>query len=122
MKQRRQGNIITVSSSAARNAHPMAPVPYAVAKAGIEMLTRALAAQAGPSGIRVNAIAPGTILTERNRRNIPEPLQAKLAERHPLRRLGLPDDVAAAALYLAAGQSAWTTGTVLDVTGGGLTA
>lgn len=122
MKQRRQGNIITVSSSAARTAHPMAPITYAVAKAGIEMLTRALAAQAGPCGIRVNAIAPGTILTERNRRNIPEPLQAKLAERHPLRRLGQPDDVAAAALYLATGQSAWMTGTVLDVAGGGLTA
>lgn len=122
MKQRRQGNIIAVSSSAARTAHPMAPIPYAVAKAGIEMLTHALAAQAGPSGIRVNAIAPGTILTERNRRNIPEPLQAKLAERHPLRRLGHPDDVAAAALYLATDQSAWMTGTVLDVTGGGLMA
>jgi Dehydrogenases with different specificities (related to short-chain alcohol dehydrogenases) len=122
MKQRRRGNIIAVSSSAARTAHPMAPIPYAVAKTGIEMLTRALSTQAGPSGIRVNAIAPGTILTERNKQNIPEPLRVKLAERHPLRRLGHPDDVAGAALYLATDQSAWTTGTVLDVAGGGLMA
>lgn len=122
MKQRHRGNIIAVSSSAVRTAHPMAPIPYAVAKAGIEMLTRALAAQAGPSGVRVNAISPGTILTERNKQNIPEALQTKLAERHPLRRLGHPDDVAGAALYLASDQSAWTTGTVLDIAGGGMLA
>ena len=71
MKARRGGTIITMSSAAARRAHPRSPVPYAAAKAGIQMLTQHLAAQAGPFGIRVNCIAPETILTERNRRADP---------------------------------------------------
>src|SRR5215831_17347706 len=58
MKQRKTGNIITVSSSAARRPHPNAPIPYSAAKAGIQILTQDVAAQAGPYGIRVNCIAP----------------------------------------------------------------
>src|SRR4051812_48241994 len=57
MKQRRQGNIVTVSSAAGRRAHPRSPIPYAAAKAGIELLTQDVAAQAGPFNIRVNCIA-----------------------------------------------------------------
>jgi 3-oxoacyl-[acyl-carrier protein] reductase len=64
MKQRRSGNIITISSSAGRKPHPMAPIPYSAAKAGIQMLTQDVAAQVGPFGIRVNCIAPETILTQ----------------------------------------------------------
>jgi 3-oxoacyl-[acyl-carrier protein] reductase len=118
MKQRRSGTIITMSSAAARRPHPQSPVPYAAAKAGIQMLTQHLAAQVGPFGIRVNCIAPETILTERNLELIPDGVKQTLIEQHPIRRLGSPEDVAGAALYLASDQSAWITGMVLDVSGG----
>jgi 3-oxoacyl-[acyl-carrier protein] reductase len=118
MKQRRAGNVITVSSAAARRAHPGSPIAYAAAKAGIELLTQDVAAQAGPHNIRVNCIAPETILTERNRGRIPEAQQATLVDMHPLRRLGTPEDVARAALFLAGEDAGWITGVVLDVAGG----
>jgi 3-oxoacyl-[acyl-carrier protein] reductase len=118
MKERRAGNIITVSSAAARRPHPGSPIPYAAAKAGIEILTQDLAAQVGPYGIRANSIAPETILTERNRQRIPDAQQDALVDLHPIRRLGTPDDVAQAALYLASDNATWITGIVLDVAGG----
>jgi 3-oxoacyl-[acyl-carrier protein] reductase len=118
MKERRRGNIITVSSSAGRRAHPRSPIPYAAAKAGVELLTQDVAAQAGPFNVRVNCIAPETILTERNRQRIPEQQQTALVEAHPIRRLGTPEDVARAALFLASDDAGWITGVVLDVAGG----
>ena len=118
MKERRRGSIITVSSTAGRRPHPGSPIPYAAAKAGIVLLTQDAAAQAGPFGIRVNCIAPETILTERNRQQIPAGLRATLADAHPLRRLGTPQDVAAAAAFLASAEAAWITGVVVDVAGG----
>jgi 3-oxoacyl-[acyl-carrier protein] reductase len=122
MKERDRGSIITMSSAAARRPTVASPVPYAAAKAGIEVLTRALALQAGPGGVRVNCIAPETILTERNRQQIPEALQAELAGLHPIRRLGTPEDVARAARYLASDEAAWVSGVVLDVAGGSVLA
>jgi len=118
MKQRRRGCLITISSSAGRRPHPSSPMPYAAAKAGIQLLTQAVAAQAGPFGIRANCIAPETILTERNLERIPEAQQKALIDAHPLRRLGTPEDVARAALYLAGDDAGWITGVVLDVAGG----
>jgi 3-oxoacyl-[acyl-carrier protein] reductase len=118
MKQRRSGHIVTLSSTAGRRAHARSPVPYAAAKAGIEMLTRDLALQAGPFGIRVNGIAPETILTERNMELIPDSLRQSLVEQHPIRRLGTPEDVAGAALFLVSEESAWMTGVILDIAGG----
>lgn len=118
MKGRRSGAIVTLSSAAARKPHPKAPIPYAAAKAGIIVLTQDLAGQLGPFNIRVNAIAPETILTERNAERIPAAQQRELAATHPIPRLGTPSDVAAAALYLVSPASAWVTGIVLDVTGG----
>jgi len=118
MKERRSGNIITISSAAAPRPHPHSPVGYASAKAAIELLTQDLAVQAGPQGIRANSIAPETILTENNVRRIPEATKAMLVEAHPLRRLGTPEDVAQAALFLASQESSWITGVILDVAGG----
>src|SRR2546428_4589297 len=118
MKERKSGNIVTISSVAGHRPHPRSPIPYAAAKAGIEILTKDLAAQAGPYGIRANCIAPETILTERNKQRIPEAQQQALIEAHPIRRLGTPEDVARAALFLASEEAAWITGIVLDVAGG----
>ncbi|WP_338076366.1 SDR family NAD(P)-dependent oxidoreductase [Bradyrhizobium erythrophlei] len=118
MKARRHGAIITISSAAGRRPHPGSPMPYAAAKAALSLLTQALAMQVGPFGIRANCIAPETILTERNRTRIPRAQQLAMAEQHPLSRLGDPDDVAEAALYLASNRTAWITGTILDVAGG----
>src|SRR5262244_2685265 len=118
MKQRRAGTIITISSSAGRRPHPRSPLPYAAAKAGIEILTQDVAAQAGPFDVRVNCIAPETILTERNLQRIPEAQRPQLLESHPLKRLGTPEDVARAALFLASDDAAWITGIILDVAGG----
>jgi 3-oxoacyl-[acyl-carrier protein] reductase len=118
MKERRTGSIITISSAAGRRPHPMSPIPYAAAKAGIEILTQALAGQVGPYGIRANCIAPETILTERNMKRIPPIQQEALLDLHPIRRLGTPEDVAHAALYLASDDVAWIAGIIVDVAGG----
>jgi 3-oxoacyl-[acyl-carrier protein] reductase len=118
MKARRAGGIITISSVAGHRPHPRSPIPYAAAKAGIEILTKDLAAQVGPFGIRANCIAPETILTERNKERIPEEQQRALIDVHPIRRLGTPEDVAQAALFLASDQSSWISGIVVDVAGG----
>jgi 3-oxoacyl-[acyl-carrier protein] reductase len=118
MRQRHRGVIITMSSAAARRPTLQSPLAYAAAKAGIEVLTKELAAEAGPDGIRVNCIAPETILTERNQQLIPEAIQEQLRHSHPVQRLGTPDDVAHAALFLASDHSSWISGVTLDVAGG----
>jgi 3-oxoacyl-[acyl-carrier protein] reductase len=118
MKERHQGCVITIGSAAGRRANGRSPIAYAAAKAGIALLTQEVAAQAGPFGVRVNCITPETILTERNRERIPAGQQQVLADSHPLKRLGTPEDVASAAAYLASDQAAWITGVILDVAGG----
>jgi 3-oxoacyl-[acyl-carrier protein] reductase len=122
MKARGRGAIVTMSSAAARRANPRSPVAYSAAKAGIQIMTQHLAAQAGPSGVRVNCIAPETILTERNLAQIPESMRESLVQQHPVRRLGTPEDVAAAAVFLCSEESGWISGIVLDVAGGAVTA
>jgi 3-oxoacyl-[acyl-carrier protein] reductase len=118
MKERGRGNVITMSSAAARRPNPGSPIAYAAAKAGIELLTKDVAAQAGPHGVRVNCIAPETIMTETNQQQIPEQVQETLRGTHPIRRLGTPEDVAQTALFLASDNSAWISGIVVDVAGG----
>jgi 3-oxoacyl-[acyl-carrier protein] reductase len=118
MKSRKAGSIITMSSAAARRAHAGSPIAYSAAKAGIQIVTQHVAAQVGPYNIRVNCIAPETILTERNLVTIPAQVQAQLVESHPLKRLGSPDDVARTALFLASSESDWITGAILDISGG----
>ena len=122
MRQRRYGTIITMSSAAARRPTPQSPMAYAAAKAGIEVLSRELAAQAGPDGVRINCLAPETILTERNRQQIPDAIQEQLRQAHPVQRLGTPEDVARAALFLASDHSSWISGIILDIAGGSVLA
>lgn len=122
MRERGRGSIVTVSSAASRRPTAYSPVPYAAAKAGIEVLTRLVALQAGPDGVRANCIAPETGLTDRTAQQIPAAPQASMVEARPLRRLGSPDDVAHAALALAADTAGWITGVTLDVAGGSVIA
>jgi NAD(P)-dependent dehydrogenase (short-subunit alcohol dehydrogenase family) len=93
---------------------------YSAAKAGLLNLTRSLAVRYGPSGIRVNAIAPGTLRTPAWEQRIEEDPNVfeRVARWYPLGRVGEPEDVAGAALFLASDEAAWITGTVLPVDGG----
>lgn len=118
MKMRGRGAIITMSSAAAHRPSAQSPVAYLAAKAGIESLTQAVALQAGPDGVRANCIAPETIMTERNEHQIPGPIREQLVAAHPIRRLGTPEDVANAVLFLATDASSWISGTTIDVAGG----
>ncbi|MFG1959462.1 SDR family NAD(P)-dependent oxidoreductase [Nonomuraea sp. NPDC049028] len=118
MKERRSGNIITLSSAAGRKPSERTIVAYAAAKAGVQLFTQDLAAQVGPFGIRANCLAPETILTDTNQQWIPADVQRSLAESHPLRRLGTSEDVARAALFLASDDSSWITGVIVDIAGG----
>ena len=79
---------------------------------------RHLAQELGPFGIRANAIAPSIVRNEKIEKFMPPEMQAKVAEMLPLRRIGAPEDVAQAALFLASEASSWITGHVLDVSGG----
>jgi 3-oxoacyl-[acyl-carrier protein] reductase len=118
MKQRGSGNIITMSSAAGRRASAYTLVAYGAAKAGVQIFTQDLAAQAGPAGIRANCLAPETILTEGNEAWITPDQREQLVRTHPVQRLGTPDDVARAALFLASDASGWISGVVLDIAGG----
>ncbi len=122
MRKRRRGSIVTIASAASRRPTAQTPVAYAAAKAGVEVLTRIVAAEAGPDGVRVNCIAPETVLTERNSLRLSGDAQHRLIDVHPIRRLGTPDDIAEAALFLAGGAASWITGVVLDVAGGSVLA
>ena len=117
MTERGDGSVVTMASSAAR-VPTDAPAPYAAAKAGVVMLTRRVAQEVAPRGVRVNCLAPHTVLVERTRRVIPEERRLQMAEEIPLGRLGDPEDVALAALFLASESSSWITGVTLDVAGG----
>ena len=117
MIERHRGSIVTMSSAAARQA-AQSSAAYAAAKAGVIALTRHLANELGPDGIRVNCIAPSAVENERMRSWTTEDQRRQLAASFPLRRIGQPVDVAAAALFLASDASSWVTGVTLDVAGG----
>lgn len=116
MVSRKQGRILTVSSMWGRSG-ASCEAAYSAAKAGVIGLTQALARELGPSGITVNCVAPGVIDTEMNAGLTPEDLQA-LSEETPLGRLGTPEDVARALLFLASPEAGFLTGQVLGVDGG----
>ncbi len=118
MEQAGQGCIITISSLAAHDGGGAGAAHYAAAKGGVMTFTKALAKELGPLGIRVNGIAPGLIATQfHDRFTRPEARRATV-ERTPLRREGLPEDVAGVALFLASPHAAFLTGETIEVNGG----
>lgn len=117
MMANRAGRIINLSSSAWRSGGFAGGVPYTAAKAGVIGLTRALAKTLGPYGITVNAIAPGPSATQMTDAWLEEWSKSFL-QHIPLGRVGEPEDIANAALFLASDEAAYITGICLDVNGG----
>ncbi len=116
MVRQKSGSIVTISSMWGVTGGSC-EAPYSAAKAGIIGLTQALAKELGPSGIRVNCVAPGVIATEMNGHLTREDLAA-LEDETPLGRIGKPEEVAKAIQFLAGEESSFITGQVLRVDGG----
>jgi NAD(P)-dependent dehydrogenase (short-subunit alcohol dehydrogenase family) len=119
MVPQRSGSIVLVSSQLAHVAAP-GYISYCTAKGGVEAMVRALAVDVGPSGIRVNALAPGVVHTPLayvDRPDFDDQIEA-IAARLPLRRIGQPADIAGPAVFLLSSDSAWITGQSLIVDGG----
>lgn len=112
------GSIINISSRSGSQPCPMTG-QYGAAKAAIESFTATMAVEWGHRGIRVNAIAPGVVEIERSQGTMgKESRKRRQIETVPLRRLGQVQDVGPLAVYLASDESSWTSGTVIQVTGG----
>ena len=113
------GSIVNIGSLDSARAVPGMSV-YAATKGAIDALTRVLAAELGPRGIRVNTLAPGGVETEGIKAVgfLGSPEEAAMIERTPLGRIGQPDDIAKAAVFLASDEAAWVTGERLTASGG----
>lgn len=113
MCDRGWGRVVTVSSEAWRTGTPLGISMYGAGKAGALGFMRHLAAEVGPHGVTANSVSLGEM------DNIPA--DEKMTKRYPTRRLGKPEDVAAAVVYLASEEACWVTGQVLPLNGGLLT-
>jgi len=108
-----QGAIVNVTSIAGARVHPFAGAAYATSKAALAALTREMAHDFGPHGVRVNAIAPGEIETA-----ILSPGTEEMVRTIPLRRLGTPEEVARTIYYLCTPESSYVTGVEIEINGG----
>ena len=108
-----KGSVVNVTSIAGARVHPFAGAAYATSKAALASLTREMAHDFGPLGVRVNAIAPGEVET-----SILSAGTEKIVEKLPLRRLGQPQEVADVVYYLCSDQSSYVTGTEIEINGG----
>jgi 7-alpha-hydroxysteroid dehydrogenase len=113
------GAVLNISSMSAENKNQRM-ASYASSKAAISHLTRNIAFDLGPKGIRVNGIAPGAIRTDALATVLTPEVEAAMLKHTPLKRLGLPEDIAYAALFLCAPASGWVSGQILTVSGGGV--
>jgi len=114
-----EGSIINISSMASQYGIPLV-MAYTASKSGVEGMTRAMAVELSPFGIRVNCIAPGFIATDMSAKaldNDPE-RKNKVLSRTPMRKLGSPSDIGETAYFLASDASKFITGTVIPVDGG----
>ncbi len=116
MMKAKHGRIITITSVVGVTGNP-GQTNYSAAKAGVIGFTKSLAREIGSRGITVNSVAPGFIDTDMTRQ-LPEANRAALVQQIPLQRLGTPEDIAAAVVFLASAQAAYITGETLHVNGG----
>jgi NAD(P)-dependent dehydrogenase (short-subunit alcohol dehydrogenase family) len=116
MRDQKKGNIINIASCSGIYPYPSMP-PYGAAKAGVINLTKSLAVYLAPYNIRVNGIAPGAISTKTSTSEERDETRAKRYA-IPLSRIGYPQDIAFAAIYLASDASDYVTGIVIEVAGG----
>jgi NAD(P)-dependent dehydrogenase (short-subunit alcohol dehydrogenase family) len=107
-----KGSVVNITSIAGSRVHPFAGAAYATSKAALAALTREMAHDFGPLGVRVNAIAPGEVETA-----ILSPGTEKIVEKLPLQRLGQPEEVAAAIYFLCSGESSYISGAEIEVNG-----
>ena len=116
MMKAKGGSIINVSSVIGRRGNA-GQANYAAAKAGLIGMTKSLARELGPRGVRVNAVAPGYVETNMTAR-LPENMREEILKNTPLGRLATPEDVAAAIVFLASPASSYITGAVIAIDGG----
>ena len=117
MVARKSGFIVNVSSIAARNGGGIGALAYATCKGAISTMTKGLAREFAPQGVRINAVSPGTVDTGYHRKFSTPEMLASVKAGTPVKRLGTPEEIAAVILFLCSGAQ-FIYGQVIEVNGG----